>query len=264
MNHATTFMLTFAALVLAGGMSGAAPAPESPTPPTAYWPMEEIMGGKIQDRMGCHNATVPVLVGAKDSKTGGPMLDFTPATEPGRMGNALAFVREQQGFLAVDTATKFDFTNGLTVSAWVKIKEPNAQMILFSCAEDIPTPAGGWCLTYSYGEVLFLAVNATGQPVVVASAEDSVPSGVWVHVTAVIDATSLRLYLNGVEAGSKEFVGPVRMAETPLVIGNHATVAGWRHNACPAFGGLMDEVKIFERPLAAAAIASEAVSCLSK
>jgi hypothetical protein len=57
-------------------------------------------------------------------------------------------------------------------------------------------------------------------------------------------------------------VGPVKLADTALVIGNHATIAGWRHGECPAFGGLLDEVKIFEKPLTAADVKAESEQVL--
>jgi hypothetical protein len=85
-----------------------------------------------------------------------------------------------------------------------------------------------------------------------------VAADAWIHIAAVADAATLRLYLNGIEAASQPFTGPVKMAaETPLVIGNHATIAGWRHSECPAFGGLMDEVKIFETALSNSDVKSE-------
>lgn len=137
-------------------------------------------------------------------------------------------------------------------------------MNLLSCAEDVPDPSGGWTLSYSYGDVVFKAVDTNGKAVTVNLPTSNVAPGAWVHIAAVADATTLRLYLNGEEAASKAFSGPIKMADTPLIIGNHATIAGWRHSECPAFGGLMDEVKIFEAPLSAAAVKAESEQSLSE
>jgi hypothetical protein len=84
-----------------------------------------------------------------------------------------------------------------------------------------------------------------------------------VHIAAVADASTMRIYLNGVEAASAPFAGPIRMAATPMVIGNHAGIASFRHSECPAFGGLMDEVKIFQKPLNPAEAMAESELVLS-
>ena len=106
-------------------------------------------------------------------------------------------------------------------------------------------------------------MDGSGAFVGVASAANTVPPKTWVHLAGVVDGTSIRLYLNGEEVASKAFVAPVELADTALVIGNHATIAGWRHSECPAFGGLLDEVKIFEAPLTAAEIKAESDQALS-
>ncbi len=257
MKQTLKLLIAVAALTLAKGASAADSAADASVKPVAYWTMDQIADGVLQDQIGLHHAKIPKLFGLKDKMTGEILPDFTPTTEPGVKGNALALEREQQGFLKVAASKQFDFSNGMTVSAWVKIKNARAQMVILSCAKDISHPAGGWCLTYSYGNVFFKAVETTGNPVTVVSPRNSVPAGAWVHIAAVADATALRVYLNGVQVASEPFAGPIRMADTALSIGNHATIEGWRHAECPAFGGLMDEVKIFEAPLSAADVRAE-------
>ena len=214
------------------------PLPILPPPaPDVYWTMDRIVQNALPD--------------------------FTPANEPGVKQSALALVREQQGFLDVAAVKSFDFTNGMTVSAWVKIEDRSALMNILSCAEDVPAPKGGWTLAYSYGNVVFKAVDSVGKLQGVASSKDSVPARAWVHISAVADASMLQIYLNGVEAASAPFAGPIRMADTPMVIGNHAGIGSFRHAQCPAFGGLLDEVKIFQKPLGAAEVMAESESALS-
>ena len=162
--------------------------------PAAYWTMDEIIAGALRDQAGLHHARIPELTGMKDAKFGGVLPDFVPSTEPGVKGKALALVRSQQGFLNIAAPKELYFANGMTVSAWVKIKSASAQMIVFSCAEDLPNPKGGWCLTYSYGSVFLKAVDSTGKAVRVTSPHNSVPAGAWVHIAAVADAKALRIY----------------------------------------------------------------------
>ena len=228
-------------------------------PPAAevHWTMDRIIDGALPDVAGLYAAKIPELVGMKDAKFGGFLPDFKPANEPGLKGGALGLVRDQQGFLNVTAAKPFDFTQGMTAAAWVKVHNGTALMNIFSCAEDLPNPKGGWTLCYSYGRAIFRAVDSAGKLQTLASPKDSMPAKVWVHIAAVADASTLRIHLNGVEVASAPFAGQIRMAATPMVIGNHAGIASFRHSECPAFGGLMDEVKIFQKPLSAAEVMAE-------
>jgi hypothetical protein len=255
-----TSLFISAALAVAGGPFASAGSQPSPA---AYWTMDAISNGVLLDQAHLHDALVPQLIGQKDSKSSEILPDFAPTVEKGIKGNALAFAKEQQGFLDVSDPKAFDFTKGLTVSLWVKVESANAMMNLFSCAEDIENPSGGWTLSYSYGDVVFRAVDKTGKWITANLRKNFVAADSWVHIAAVADATTLRLFLNGVETASKAFNGPIKLADTPLVIGNHATIAGWRHSDCPAFSGLMDEVKIFEKPLTAAEVQAESESYLT-
>ena len=228
-------------------------------PPAAevHWTMDRIVDGALPDEAGLYAAKIPELVGMKDAKFGGFLPDFKPANEAGVMGGALGLVRDQQGFLNVTATKPFDFTQGMTAAAWVKIKGSSALMNILSCAEDLPNPEGGWTLCFSYGQAIFRAVDSAGKLQILASPKDSMPASAWVHIAAVADVSTLRIYLNGVEAARAPFAGPIRMAATPMVIGNHAGIASFRHSECPAFGGLMDEVKIFQKPLSAAEVMAE-------
>ena len=259
LKNQTPLVVAAAFAFMAAPSAHAAPLPS----PAAYWAMDAISDGVLRDQAGPHNATVPQLIGQKDGKSGESLPDFTPTTEVGVKGNCLALTSEQQGFLEVSSPKTFNFESGITVSLWVKVERANALMNLLSCAEDATNPVGGWTLAYSYGDVVFKAVGANGKTVTVTLPTKDVAPGYWVHIAAVADATTLRLYLNGIEAASQPFTGPLKMAaETPLIIGNHATIAGWRHTECPAFGGLMDEVKIFEKPLTAAEVQAESEEAL--
>jgi hypothetical protein len=256
----TSYLALTATLLFALSQGGNA---QTPPAPAAYWPMEAITDGTIADQTNAHNAKVQTLSGQKDKKSGEILPDFTPTIEPGIKGNALSMEQKQQGFLNVSAPKTFNFANGLTISAWVKVKNINSNANILSCAEDTPNPKGGWLLFCSYGKAVFKAVDNSGAFIGVGSAANSVAANAWVHVAGVVDAGNIRLYLNGEEVASKPFVAPVKLVDTALVIGNHATIAGWRHFECPAFSGLMDEVKIFEAPLTAAEIKAEADQALA-
>lgn len=209
--------------------------------PVAHWTMDKIEEGRILlDKEGGHDAILAEIE------------DFTPGNVTGVVGDALNLVTSQQGYAAVKGGEEMRFPDGLTVCAWIKPDDRNQLGDIITCRYDIPDANAGWRLRYGFSQVFFQVVDANGKTVQLESSQDSVQAKNWVHVAAVVGASEVKLFLNGSEVAKAPFDGP--MAEptppvTPLIIGNHATIASYRHDKCPAFGGDLDEIKIFDRPL---------------
>ena len=217
--------------------------------PVAHWTMDKIEeGGILRDKEGGHDATLAEVEG------------FNPENVSGVVGDALVLVTSQQGYATVEDGGDMRFPDGMTVCAWIRPDDRNQLGDIITCRHDTPDATAGWRLRYGYGQIFFQVVDANGRTVQLASAEDSAQAKHWMHVAAVVGESEVRLFLNGSEVAKEAFDGP--MAEpsppiTPLIIGNHATIASWRHDKCPAFGGELDEVKIFDRPLSQSELVKE-------
>jgi len=217
--------------------------------PTAHWTMDKIEHGIIKDIARGHDARITAPKKRK-SQIGGKLLpDFEPQIVPGIIGNALALIGAQQGYLTLPRTKDFSPAGGLTVMAWIKPATRTANMEIITCKPDSNTAKNGWSLSYSWGRLIFKAVDTTGKAVSVSSAENSVHWKNWQHAAVVIEKDKVRLYLNCNECGSIELTAPLAEPELPLIIGNHATIYTWCHEKCPAFSGLLDEVKIFSQAL---------------
>jgi hypothetical protein len=79
----------------------------------------------------------------------------------------------------------------------------------------------------------------------------TVPANAWSHVAMTYDGSLLRLYINGMDAGSRPATGSVVPASPPL-----SGVLG----GTPGFAGSIDEVRLFRRALSAAEIAADTVA----
>lgn len=94
--------------------------------------------------------------------------------------------------------------------------------------------------------------NGTTQTVIASSRDLTL--GVWQHAALTADSTWLRLFLDGVEAGSVLTFGAADSDSAVLVaVGAQPPGAGDRH-----FDGLIDEVRILSRAINAAEIESMA------
>ena len=81
--------------------------------------------------------------------------------------------------------------------------------------------------------------------------DTAVPVGTWTHVAATFDATTIKVYINGVEVGIKAFAFPLVDSAFdpafPMLIGTDTTNNRW-------FDGLIDEVSLYNRALTGAEI----------
>jgi hypothetical protein len=76
-------------------------------------------------------------------------------------------------------------------------------------------------------------------------ADIDLPTGAWVHLAGTFDGSTMRIYVNGIERGSMERVGPIGVSSHNICLGNYA-VGHESH-----FTGLLDEVKIYNRAITA-------------
>jgi hypothetical protein len=74
------------------------------------------------------------------------------------------------------------------------------------------------------------------------------PSNTWPHVAATYNGARQRLYVTGVQVGSRAQTGTLNVSANPLHIGGNTV---WANES---FQGLIDEVRIYNRALAQAEI----------
>ncbi|MBN2209851.1 MAG: LamG domain-containing protein [Sedimentisphaerales bacterium] len=118
----------------------------------------------------------------------------------------------------------------------------------------------------------FLGVGGDGKPALRLNVNQQLcelvgakplPLRRWVHVAGTYDAATgaMKLYINGAPAGERTIdPGAVNMPDAPICIGKGGErvsafpVFKWRFKAEYALDGLLDEVRIYNEPLSAAAI----------
>src|SRR5690606_29284831 len=125
-----------------------------------------------------------------------------PGSAAGHIGLGRTLSREtQQHFVVADAPSLNWTTPALTMSAWVNATDWEGSSRLFQKGE------GGDAAQYGLRETsldrLAVDVNATN----LNTETSAVPeAGTWALVHAHLDATVTRIYLNGQEVGSGDFV----------------------------------------------------------
>gem|GEM_PF-482795 len=89
-------------------------------------------------------------------------------------------------------------------------------------------------------------------------ADRPLPVGRWVHLAGTFDGQTMRIYVDGAEAGTMDRPGTVNPTDTHICLGNFDA----KHPA--SFTGLLDEVKLYGRALSAAEVAAQAAGPATK
>jgi glucose/arabinose dehydrogenase/fibronectin type 3 domain-containing protein len=160
----------------------------------------------------------------------------------GRYGSALSFDGVNDWVTTPD-ANSLDLTNAMTLEAWVR-----------------PSALGGWrtvMLKERTGGIVYglYADQAAGRPlgqVYIGSERNAtgtaaLPLNTWTHLSTTYDGAVVRLYVNGVLAGSASVSGAMAVSTGVLRIGGNGIWGEW-------FAGLIDEVRVYNRVLSAAEI----------
>ena len=167
-------------------------------------------------------------------------------TADGRFGGALSFDGVND-MVTVPDAASLDLTAGMTLEAWVY---PTATGTAWRTVMLKERPGG---LAYGiYGN------NDAGRPEAYAftgtelgaPGTAGLPLNTWSHVAATFSASTLRLYVGGVQVATRAVGAALRTSNNPLRIGGNSIWGEW-------FAGRIDEVRVYNRALSAAEIGAD-------
>ena len=164
----------------------------------------------------------------------------------GKFGKALSF-NGSNNLVTVKDSASLDLTNALTLEAWVYPKTSTGGGRTVIVKEQ--TNGAVYNLYSSEDANLPLASVYVGGYRVISS-KSQLPLNRWSHLATTYDGQSQRLYVNGTEVASRPQTGPIQTSTGALKIGGNNIWGEW-------FYGSMDEVRIYNRALAATEIQAD-------
>ena len=168
----------------------------------------------------------------------------TTWTTSGKFGGALSFNGTSSRVIFPDNTT-LDLTNAMTLSAWVYPTSAGANwrtVILKENTSDLVYALYGSSNT-SFPQGMRVAGAVTNA----ASATSAPALNTWTHLAVTYDGANLRMYVNGVQTGVVAATGNMANSALPLRIGGNAIWGEY-------FTGRIDEVRVFNRALAASEV----------
>ena len=167
-------------------------------------------------------------------------------TTQGKSGGALSFDGIND-WVTVNDAADLDLTTGMTLEAWVR---PSSLSPAGGrcCSRSAPAAWCTRCMPATTARVprAYVTVGAElGAP-----APAALPLNTWSHVAVTYDGAMLRLFVNGVEVGSRALSGPMSTSTGVLRIGGNSVWGEY-------FSGRIDEIRIYNRALTPAEILSD-------
>jgi Concanavalin A-like lectin/glucanases superfamily/Carboxypeptidase regulatory-like domain/FlgD Ig-like domain len=133
-------------------------------------------------------------------------------------------------------------TTSITVEAWVKL-DGMGDLPTIVGKDDWTASESGYVLridNYSNVNTPQFQIGSYGWFSVNASQGD-IPVGEWTHVAGTFDGSTLKIYINGVEAGSSYFSGSIVTSSCNFYIGGH-----WNNYVNRQWNGMIDEVRVWD------------------
>jgi glucose/arabinose dehydrogenase len=166
-------------------------------------------------------------------------------TTSGRYGGALVF-NGSSNLVAVNAAPSLNLSTAMTIEAWVY---PTASQTGWRAI--VQREVDTYFLHASSNGALQPAAGGTfGSTVAFVGSPTAVPVGAWTHLAVTYDQATLRLYVNGVQVASQARTGTIPSATGALRIGGNVPYGEY-------FLGRIDDVRLYNRALAAAEIQSD-------
>ncbi len=197
-----------------------------------WWKLDETEGRDVVDSSGNNNF--------------GKILEGSPKWQPsgGKIGGALLFDGKGD-FINIANESNFDFTNQMTVAAWVKVNSVN------NWWQAIVTKGDSAWRFHHYEQSGRVAFHATGlttpnmQQHGGPAGDSQVTDGQWHHVAAVYGGGKGYIYVDGQLDDEIDMAGTIGTNNEPVMIGENSQQRG-RY-----FNGMIDEVRVYDYALSA-------------
>ncbi len=174
--------------------------------------------------------------------------------EEGRRGRAITIATEEGSGVTVSPSASVNrIRDAFTISAWIRRSEDRERLSQVVSRRSVGS-GEHFALSISTNGLprLYLNTHLSSPPPAVTG-PDPLPLDVWIHLAATYDGAQQRLYVNGSQVAELAATTTIMADKTLLCLGcgqnNDTTLI-------EPLGGLLDDVRLYDRALTAAEIAA--------
>ena len=213
-----------------------------------YYPCEELEGTMLRDRSG--NENHGTLLAASGSSGAGYKIDY------GKIGNALTLMQSGSGYVSLPP-TAFQGSADLTIATWVKINSLASWQRLLDVGLNANLPQNTANDTVymalfmkNLGSKLGLTSTKDGFSTAQQVTADTLPTGTWKHVAAVLSAGAVTLYIDGTATSMvNPFLPPQELGTL-----DYAFLGKSQFSSDPYLDAQIDEFRVYNRALSASEV----------
>ena len=213
----------------------------TPTPAPTVTPSADLVGAwNFNETSGS----------ARDASTFGNhgALSGAARVTTGKFGGALQFDGVND-YVGVPDSASLDLTKGMTIEAWVNpARLTDHRTIAFK--EHRAAWHQAYSLYASEGTSRPSAEIGVGSSYSAQTSSQTIPANAWTHVAATYDGTTLRVYRNGVQVGTRTLAGSLTTTNDPLKFGGNGVWSEW-------FDGRLDEIRVWKVARTAAQVQTD-------
>jgi len=197
----------------------------------AWYPMDALTTTGIADATGNgHDGLCPINAQS---------IPVCPVVTPGKIGNAIRF--DGSKLFEIKSTPALVTTSGFTVTAWIQIAQAPASRACVVTKEIGLNSYNTWALCIEPNQqVSFSTVTGTLQDDLTSTA--IVGLAAWHHVAIRWDGTTKTIALDGADTGSDR--ATTDFDDQSIYIG-----AGFDGADYADYTGLIDDIRIYDRPL---------------
>ncbi len=201
------------------------------------WPLNEGAGNIFKDVLGNNNGEILYdMRGIKwvEGRNGKNPLFF------GKEGERNSF-----GAVTIPGIGKYDFSKGITVSAWIKFSSTMKREAVYDIVSNATGDSGpGFRLMIHWGRLLFLSGDGKKAfSAMTTAAKFPFKAEIWYHVASTYDGSIFKVYVDGVKAGESEPDQKFTKGSDDISIGSY------RNGYYYGFDGIVSDVKIYNKAI---------------
>lgn len=157
-----------------------------------------------------------------------------------RLNNALYFDGSDDK-ITISNNINFDFSNGITLEAWINIDQLNTNRNIIRKYENAVDGKSFNLWADNYGNFRFIISTDGSSDISLTSNNPGIFTNNWHHIAATFDGATMKIYVDGLQAGSKSVTGTIFDSSSNIIIGEGTTTGN--------FHGKIDEIRIWNKAL---------------